>query len=214
MTKTADWYFDYVSPFPYLQLARFSDLPADLEVRPRPTLFAGLLNHWGHKGPAEIEPKARHVHQFIQWAARKRGLPLAGPPRHPFNSLALLRLTEAAGATVEVVRLVYDHVWGEGHDGQAEDSVAALAARLGVEDPAARIADPELKAKVRATTEEAIACGVFGVPTFVVDRRLFWGDDATDMLLDYLADPEGFDDPAARPFADIRPAAQRIERMG
>lgn len=213
MTRTADWYFDYVSPFPWLQLARFGDLPANLVVRPRPVLFAALLNHWGHKGPAEIESKARHVHQFVNWAARKRGLPLAGPPRHPFNSLAMLRLTEAAGATVETVRIAYAHVWGDGNDGQSEESVAALAEKLGVADPAAALADPALKAKVRANTDEAIGRGVFGVPTLVVDGRLFWGDDATDMLIDYLADPNGFDDPAARAFDDVKPAAQRIERV-
>ena len=65
MTRTLDWYFDFISPFPYLQLARFDEFPEDVEIRPRPVLFAGLLNHWGQKGPAEIKSKARHVDTVI-----------------------------------------------------------------------------------------------------------------------------------------------------
>ena len=45
MARRADWYFDFISPYPYLQLARFDELPADLQVRPAPVLFAGLLGH-------------------------------------------------------------------------------------------------------------------------------------------------------------------------
>ena len=74
MTREIDWFVDYVSPYPYLQLARFDEFPDDVVVRPRPVLFAGLLNHWGHKGPAEIKAKARHLDHYCRWAARKRGL--------------------------------------------------------------------------------------------------------------------------------------------
>ena len=65
MTRTLDWYFDFISPFPYLQLARFDEFPEDVEIRPRPVLFAGLLHPWGQKGPAEIKSKARHVDTVI-----------------------------------------------------------------------------------------------------------------------------------------------------
>ncbi len=49
--RHADWYFDYISPFPWIALSRFGELPEDFEVRPVPVVFAGLLKHWGHKGP-------------------------------------------------------------------------------------------------------------------------------------------------------------------
>ena len=57
MTRHADWYFDYVSPFAYLQLEGFDRLPDDLVIRAKPVLFAGLLGYWEHKGPAEIPAK-------------------------------------------------------------------------------------------------------------------------------------------------------------
>lgn len=58
----ADWYFDFVSPFAYLQLARLERLPPDLEITFRPVLFAGLLEHWRHRGPAEIPAKRVHTY--------------------------------------------------------------------------------------------------------------------------------------------------------
>ena len=210
MTTTADWYFDYLSPYPWLQLARFDALPADLIVQPRPVLFAALLNHWGQKGPAEIPAKARQTGRYTQWLAAQRGLAMAGPPRHPFNPLPLLRLTLALGATVEVVRTVYRHVWGEGHDGQSDDSLALLADRLGVTDLAGILSDPQWKVALRANTDEAIARGVYGVPTFAIDDQLFWGDDVTDMMLAWLDDRAMFE---RAPYARDVPVTRAAWRL-
>ena len=88
----AAWYFDVISPFAYLQLVRFDRLPEDLTITYRPILFAGLLGHWGHKGPAEIEAKRLHTYRFSQWRADREGIRLRYPPVHPFNPLKALRL--------------------------------------------------------------------------------------------------------------------------
>jgi 2-hydroxychromene-2-carboxylate isomerase len=209
MARKADWYFDYVSPYPYLQLSRFRELPKDLVVRPRPVLFAALLNHWGHMGPAEIPAKRRQTYLYTRWLADQRGLPFNGPPRHPFNPLALLRLTIAAGSTLEAVRTVYHHVFGEGNDGQDEHSVLALGEKLGISDVAEVLTRQSIKDELRANTTEAIACGVFGVPTFVCAGEVFWGDDATPLLIDFLADPEMFKREPYVGIEDVVPAAQR-----
>ena len=91
MTRTAEWCIDYVSPYPYLQMPGFADLPDDVEIKPVPVLFAGLLGHWGQLGPAEIPAKKLHTFHYSRWLADRRGLKLVGPARHPFNPLALLR---------------------------------------------------------------------------------------------------------------------------
>jgi 2-hydroxychromene-2-carboxylate isomerase len=192
LRREANWYFDYISPYPYLQMARFNELPDDLVIKPRPVLFAALLNHWGHKGPAEIPRKARQTGFYTRWLAERRGLDFVVPPRHPFNPLALLRLTVAAGSTLDVVRTIYAHVWGQGEDGQAEESVAAVAAKLGVTDAGRVLADQSIKDVVRANTNEAISLGVFGVPTFSYAGEVFWGDDATPLFAAFLADGDMF----------------------
>ncbi|MEL7537804.1 MAG: 2-hydroxychromene-2-carboxylate isomerase [Pseudomonadota bacterium] len=209
---SANWYFDYVSPFPYLQLMRFGELPADLEIRPKPILLAALLNHWGHKGPAEIPAKRRQTYYYASWQAARRGVDFAWPPRHPFNSLALLRLTIVAGGSLDVIKTTYRHVFGTGHDGQDTASINQLAEQLGVADWQSRVADPAVKAAVRANTDEAIERGVYGVPTISVAEQLFWGDDMLPMLLDFLRDPMLFDRAPYSALDSIPPAAERRSR--
>lgn len=209
MERSADWYFDYVSPYPYLQMSRFGELPEDLIVRPRPVLFAALLNHWGHRGPAEIPAKRRQTYVYTTWLAQQRGIAFKGPPRHPFNPLALLRLTLAAGATLETVRTIYEHVFGEGHDGQSPESIQLVAAKLGIADAATVIDKPAVKAALRANTAAAITRGVFGVPTFCFANEIFWGDDATPLFAAFLADPEIFKREPYSTLEKIKPAAER-----
>jgi 2-hydroxychromene-2-carboxylate isomerase len=192
MAREADWYFDYLSPYPYLQMSRFNELPDDLVIRPRPVLFAALLNHWGHKGPAEIPKKRRQTYFYTRWLAEQRGLDFVGPPRHPFNPLALLRLTVAAGSTLDAVEAIYARVWGQGGDAEAAETIEAIGKQLGVADVARVIAEPPVKDAVRANTSEAISLGVFGVPTFAHGGELFWGDDATPLFAAFLADGEMF----------------------
>ena len=190
MDKPIDWYFDFVSPFAYLQCER---MPRELRVRPRPILFAGLLGHWGQKGPAEIPSKRAFTYRQVQWIADREGIALRFPPAHPFNPLRALRLAVALGSDLERIREIYRFIWGEGNDPGSDDGWKRLTRRIGLEDADARIASPEVKAGLRRNGEEALAAGVFGVPTLVVDGRLFWGFDATAMALDYLRDPARFE---------------------
>lgn len=201
-----DWYFDYVSPYAYLQFAAHPDLFARPDVKLKPLVFAGLLNHWEHKGPAEIPEKKRHMFRLLAWQARQRGITIACPPAHPFNPLPVLRLTIALGATVPVVRTIFEFIWREGRS--IDDERAALAEALGVRDADALVTDA-VKLTLRRNGEEAIAAGVFGVPTFVVGRDLFWGEDATGLLRDYLRDPRLFDTPEMRRIDTLPVAALR-----
>ena len=74
--KTADWYFDFISPFAYLQSESLGRLDGKLAIRPVPALFAGLLKHWGQKGPAEMAPKRRFTYRQVQWLAERNGIAL------------------------------------------------------------------------------------------------------------------------------------------
>lgn len=193
MTK-AHWHFDFISPFSYFQLHRFGELPEDLEIELRPTLFAGLLKHWGQLGPAEIPPKRRFTYRFFKWEADRLGIPFVMSPYHPFNPLPSLRLALAAGPSVDNVKAIYHHIFGEGGEPDTEDGVRAMAERVGVTDVEASLSDQSVKDALRKNTDDAIAAGVFGVPTFVVDGEIFWGNDATGMLNSYLANPDVFND--------------------
>ncbi|MEO7742981.1 MAG: 2-hydroxychromene-2-carboxylate isomerase [Usitatibacter sp.] len=185
-----DWYFDFVSPYSYLQCERLGPLAA--EVRPRPLVFAGLLSYWGHKGPAEMPSKRTFIYRQVQWIAGRDGVRMRFPPRHPFNPIRALRLAVALGATYEVVRTIFQHIWREGFDVDTEPGFKQLCRTLGIADGDARASDPAVKEALKRNGEEAIAAGVFGVPTLAIDGELFWGYDATDMALDYRRDPMRF----------------------
>jgi 2-hydroxychromene-2-carboxylate isomerase len=192
---SADWYFDFISPFAYLQSERLPALSPRLSIRYRPVLFAALLEANGHKGPAEIAAKRAFTYRFVVWQARRSGIPLKFPHEHPFNPLALLRLAIACDCRPEAVQRIFRFVWRDGRLPDLPIEWAELAHDLGVPDAQARIADPEVKAELRRNTDEALARGVFGVPTLAIGSELFWGADATDMALDYAAAGCRFVDP-------------------
>jgi 2-hydroxychromene-2-carboxylate isomerase len=191
----ADWYFDFVSPFAYLQSERLSTLPARLDIRYRPVLFAALLGAHGHKGPAEIPSKRVFTYRFVLWQARKLGIALKFPPEHPFNPLPLLRLAIACDCTPEAVHRIFRFVWRDGRLPDLPIEWAELVSDLGVAAAHERIGDSDVKAALRANTDEAIARGVFGVPTLCIGDAVFWGVDATAMAADYVAAGCRFDDP-------------------
>ncbi len=176
-----DWYFDYISPFAYLQWHRLRREAPALSLRPVPVLFAGLLAHWDNKGPVEIPPKRGWTYAHCLWIARRHGIPMRLPAGHPFNPLPLLRLSIALGNAPEVIDRLFAYVWRDGLLPDSADDWQRLLDELGV-TPELLGADT-VKAELKANGERAIAAGVFGVPTGVIGSDGFWGVDATDMLL-------------------------------
>jgi 2-hydroxychromene-2-carboxylate isomerase len=207
-----EWYFDFVSPFSYLQCERLQ--PHAASVHPRPVLFAAILDAIGQRGPAEIPAKRAFTYRFVVWQARALGIPLRFPHAHPFNPLPLLRLAHACDCRMDAITRIFRFVWRDGRLPDLPIEWSELVNDLGVPDASARIADPAVKDALRRETDKAIARGVFGVPTLAVDGELFWGVDATDMALEYARAGNRFDDPeyarvAALPSAAVRPAATK-----
>jgi 2-hydroxychromene-2-carboxylate isomerase len=208
--KTADWYFDFISPFAYLQSELLqSKLARHVQIRYRPVLFAGLLKHWGHKGPAEVAPKRQFTYEYVTWQAAKLGIPFKMPPAHPFNPLALLRLATAADARPDIVHAIFRFVWQDGRIPDTPLEWFELTSLLGLPNADAQVAASRVKDELRAATDAAIARGVFGVPTLVIDDRLFWGLDATDMAIDYLQGAPVFRTDAYAHIGDVPSAASR-----
>jgi 2-hydroxychromene-2-carboxylate isomerase len=182
MSPSIDWYFDFVSPYSYICLHRLEELGQPVNFKP--VLFAGLLQHWGQKGPAEIPAKRKWTYRWCTWWARSLGITFRFPGVHPFNPLPYLRLALAAGSTERAVRRIFDVLWTTGDDALHERRFDALCAEFNVD--AAQI--EAVKDSLRTATSEAAARGVFGVPTFVIDGEVFWGADALDFIKDFLRD--------------------------
>lgn len=196
--KHITFYLDFISPYAYLA---FEDMPRALKglsysVTYKPVLFAALLKHHGQLGPAEIPAKRNWTYRQVQWLAHSKGIPLDMPTGHPFNPLGLLRLavaTQTGGLPNRFVcETLFRHVWIGGGD-------AADAARL--DDvtrqllPARDTASTEVKSQLAQHAQDAIALGVFGVPAFEVDGKVFWGLDALPMLRAYMEGDAWFSGP-------------------
>jgi 2-hydroxychromene-2-carboxylate isomerase len=211
MSEQIEWYFDFISPFSYLQWRRLRRHNPALVARlvAKPVLLAGLLNHWGQLGPAELPGKRKHTYRMVLWQARKAAVPLVFPPSHPFNPLPSLRLCLAAPDRVAAIDAIFRHIWEHGRAGDSAEALAEVASSLGIADVAAAIADPAVKQQLADNGASAIAMEIFGVPTLVIDGQPFWGNDATEMALDYLANRALFDDEQMRRVDSIPAAVQR-----
>ena len=205
--KRAIWYFDFVSPFAYICLHRLKELPAELSIEYRPVLFAGLLNHWGQKGPAELPTKRRYTYRWSHWWAHRLGIPLRYPAAHPFNPLHHLRLAIACGAKPEAIGRIFDAVWTTGADASDPARFSALMQELRIAPE--EIAGSEIKDKLKKNTEDAAQRGVFGVPTFEVDGELFWGADSIEFLKEFLGNPAVIRNADMRRLDDLPTGASR-----
>jgi 2-hydroxychromene-2-carboxylate isomerase len=206
---TVSWVFDVISPFAYLGFRDLERLPAHVELRLVPVLLAGMLSHFGQVGPAEIPSKRRFTYRFVLWRARRLGIPLRFPPAHPFNPLAALRLVVAAGSARRAASVVLDAVFRDGRDVSDPAVIGELARELDVADPERALGDPAVKQRLRENTDWAISLGVFGVPTLVIGKELFWGHDAFGMALDYLDDRAAFEDREMQAVETLRVGVER-----
>lgn len=175
------WYFDYISPYAYLQSTRLAEFAGIEKVECVPVLFAGLLKHWGQLGPAEITPKREWTFKNIVWLAHRDGIALKLPPHHPFNPLPLLRLGIVLNNDIDVIQRLFRFVWVEGKVPQDESAFASLLAEYSVEKDT--LQSDSVKSTLLANGQQALANGVFGVPTVERDQQLYWGYEATDMAL-------------------------------
>ena len=210
MANDLIWYFDFISPFAYLQLPRMRELALEHSITPRPVVLAAVLKHHGQLGPAEIPGKREFTYRMVQWTAESERMPLRFPPAHPFNSLAVLRLAIASGSNWAAIGAIFDHIWMHGRPAENADDLAGLAHALGIADIGAAVTSAAVKEELRANTEEAIASAVFGVPTVRAGHELFWGHDATPMLEKFLSDPAHFDSDEYKRLASLPSTAQRL----
>lgn len=179
------FYFDFISPYAYLAWTQISALAArhQRECELVPTLFAGLLEANGQLGPAEIPRKRLYVFKDSVRLADALGVAFALPPAHPFNPLLGLRVCStdlAPEARARAVAALFPAVWGGGPGITDPATVQRLLDTAGLDGAAliAAAATDEVKRRVRAQTDEALAHGAFGVPSVLADGELFWGVDS------------------------------------
>lgn len=211
------YYFDPVSPYAWLAAAALPRIEsAGAQVVLQPVLFAGLLNAHGQKGPAEIAAKRAYTFRDVMRQAARQGLPFAGPPGHPFNPLLALRMCVALADQAQRRRFALALMaacWERGDDISDVATMLRLARECDLDGAllAEAAQQAEIKQRLAADTEQAIAAGVFGVPTFLYEDELFWGADRIEALL-WRLQGNTIDEEQLAGFLARAPLAQRRMR--
>ena len=210
------FYFDYISSNAYLAWTQLPKLTAQhgVAVEPVPVLFAGLLEAGGQLGPAEIPAKSMWMAKNNARKAALLGVPLNPPAFHPFNPLLSLRVSSLQIAAADRHRLIdalFRAVWVRGLHVSEPAVVESVADELGLAgaELVAAAQQPDCKDRLRTQTDDAIARGVFGVPSMEVGGELFWGYDDFPYLERFLAGDDPIDAAAWQQLAPPTASAMR-----
>ena len=184
--------FDFVSPYSYLawtQIHRLAERNGR-EVEPVPIVLGAVLKARNAKGPAEVPHRRVYAARDLARLAHVYGVPLVPPPVHPFNSLLPLRVASLPAPPAvrrALIDALFASTWvtGEGTTDRAVVARAADAAGLGDEALAEAETDAG-KLRLRQQTDEALAAGVFGVPTLFADGEMFFGNESLPHLERFL----------------------------
>jgi len=196
MTKSVEFFFDFGSPTAYLAWTQLPTLAAQAGARLvwRPMLLGAVFKATANTSPVSVPAKGRWmVDDIARWARRYR-VEFEFNPHFPINTLTLMRgaagLQLRASADFErYCEVIFVALWQRGCNLGDPGELAATLQASGF-DPAAfltLVGDPEVKARLQQTTEEAVARGVFGAPTCFVGEAMFFGQDRLDFVREALA---------------------------
>jgi 2-hydroxychromene-2-carboxylate isomerase len=184
MARTLEFFFDYGSPYSYLADTQVEAIAkrASAALERKPMLLGGVFKATGNVSPAGFVPKSNWSSFDMPMWARHYGVPFARNPHFPINTLNLMRGAAAAqldGLFDRYHLAVFRAMWVDGRNLNDMAEVATVLKEAGL-DPVQfgnRIASQDVKDKLKATTEEAVARGVFGAPTSFVGDQMFFGND-------------------------------------
>ena len=188
MTKEIDFYFDFVSPYAYLAYKKIQSLPKDIKINYKPILLGGLHNLQGITAPAFIKPKLKHMISDCNLIAKKNKSNFIWNSKFPINSLNIMRgyLYINVEKKDLYLNIMFDAYWKDNLDISNEGIFKTLLEKCKIEVISFfnGIKDTKIKDELKSVTQKAHGKGVFGAPTFIVNDKIFWGQDRLEFVLD------------------------------
>ena len=188
MTKEVEFYFDFISPYAYLAYKKIQSLPKDIKIKYKPVLLGALHNLEGITAPAFIKPKLKHMISDCDLIANKNKSNFIWNSKFPINSLSIMRgyLFINAENRELYLNVMFDAYWKDNLDISNEKILKNLIEKCKINSSKFfdGIKDLKIKDELKSITQEAHDKGIFGAPTFVVNNKIFWGQDRLEFALD------------------------------
>lgn len=196
MKKKIDFYFDFLSPYSYVAWTWVRQAPYHFEYQP--ISIPSVVAHYETKGPAQIKPKRNYLFKDLLRYTSLNQIPFTTPKNLPFNSLYALRLSlkSVSGEwQKEVIDCIFRAGWEEGLDIGSDDVLKEVLEfkNLPVDDLFNKMEEKASRVQLKSNIEDALKQEVFGVPTFLVDEEIFWGNDSIKYLEMYMRGSDPLD---------------------
>ena len=190
MIKPFDFYFDFVSPYSFLahKQIRKIEKKEGIKIKYKPILIGGLHNLHGIKAPAFIPAKAKHMIRDCKLIAVKNGVKFKFNSYFPIRSLNLMRgvfIAEEDNIKSYYIDSIFNTIWQDGLNMNDQVIVEKVLKNLNVNPKTfiLRSISSSIKDSLRKKTNDAFEKGIFGAPTFVVNNKIFWGQDRIEFAL-------------------------------
>jgi len=190
MTRSLEFYFDFISPYSYLAHKKINTIQKlkNINFIYKPVLVGGLHNLQGITAPAFIKPKLKHMMSDCYIIANKEKSNFIWNSKFPINSLNIMRgyLFINNETQDSYLNVIFDAYWKDNLDTSNEEVLRMLLekCKIGPSDFFDGIKDPKIKDDLKNVTQEAHDKEIFGAPTFVVNNKIFWGQDRLEFALD------------------------------
>ena len=193
MIKPFDFYFDFVSPYSFLahKEIRKIENKEGIKIKYIPVLLGGLHNLHNIKAPAFIPAKAKHMIRDCKLIAEKNNIKFKFNYYFPIRTLNLMRgvfVAEEDNIKSYYIDSIYNTIWQDGLNMNDEVVIYKVLKNLNVNPKTftLRANSSLIKESLRKKTSDAYDKGVFGAPTFVVNNKIFWGQDRLEYALDEI----------------------------
>ena len=187
MTKSIDFYFDFISPYSYLAYKKIDKL-GEVNINYKPILLGGLHKLGGITAPAFNERKMKNMKNDCELVAKKNNIQFKWNTKFPINSLSLMRgyLVVKPELKKEYFNNCFEAYWKNNIDISIEKNIKEILKNTKVDEINffKKISLEKVKEDLKELTNTAFKNDIFGAPTFVVNNKIFWGQDRLDYALD------------------------------
>ena len=190
MTKSIDFYFDFISPYTYIGHKRIENQGNGINFKYKPILLGGLHKLWNITPQAYIEPKKQFMIMDCEMVSKKFKIDFKFNSNFPINTIKLMRgcLIFDNEQLKKYINLIFDAYWKNNENINDEKLLAKILDKIdmSINEFTIRIEEIEVKEKLKMLTNEAFKRNIFGAPTYVVNNKNFWGQDRFEYALEEL----------------------------